>query len=67
MPICNVIIGLFKNIFQEEKFKPIPAKCHYLFNMRDMNRVIQGMCAIDKFNCDTQNVFLRLLIHECLN
>jgi len=62
--VSCVVIQLFKNICNEEKFKPTPKKSHYLFNMRDMSRVIQGMCMIDKFNCDTQKVLIRLLIHE---
>lgn len=63
--VANLIIGLFKNVCNEDRFKPTPMKSHYLFNMRDMSRVIQGMCMIDKFNCDTTKVLQRLLIHEC--
>jgi len=39
----DVIIELFKGIQNSEQFKPTPLKSHYLFNMRDMMRVVQGM------------------------
>lgn len=60
----DVVIDLFRNIQNHEGFKPTPLKSHYLFNMRDMMRVVQGMSHVDKDTCDTMQIFLRLLVHE---
>ena len=47
-----------------EAFLPTPAKCHYLFNMRDIAKVVQGMLYADKNYIDTKDTIVRLWIHE---
>jgi dynein heavy chain len=48
----------------EEKLKPIPAKSHYTFNLRDMSKIFQGVCAASpKFVLNKVDL-LRLWVHE---
>ena len=44
--------------------KSTPLKPHYLFSMKDMTRLVEGISMINKLNCDSRNVFLKLIIHE---
>ncbi len=37
-----------------------------MFNMRDINKVIQGVYIFDKFYCDSKLTIFRLWVHECL-
>uniref|UniRef100_A0A8D0HGT5 Dynein axonemal heavy chain 2 n=1 Tax=Sphenodon punctatus TaxID=8508 RepID=A0A8D0HGT5_SPHPU len=66
-PIGNVIteatMELYNNIVQ--KFLPTPAKIHYLFNLRDISKVFQGMLRAHKDFHDTKPSLTRLWIHEC--
>lgn len=64
--VVDVIIDTFFHICTSDQFKPTPAKSHYLFNLRDMSRVVQGMSMVKKDSCDTQNILLKLVIHEHL-
>ena len=50
----------------QEGFLPTPAKSHYLFNMRDISKVIQGVYMLDRFYCDSKDTVFRLWVHECL-
>lgn len=43
---------------------PTPAKIHYLFNLRDISRVFQGMFRAHKDFHDTTDSLLRLWVHE---
>ena len=45
---------------------PTPSKFHYIFNLRDLSRIYQGLCqsTIDRF--ETQAKFVRLWRNECL-
>lgn len=44
---------------------PTPAKIHYLFNLRDISKVFQGMYRAHKDHHDTPELLQRLWVHEC--
>lgn len=53
--------------FACENMKPIPANPHYLFNIRDVSKVFQGILMINnpgKNNSVDPNKFVKLWIHE---
>ncbi|XP_032092528.1 dynein heavy chain 2, axonemal [Thamnophis elegans] len=66
-PIGNVIteatVELYNSVVQ--RFLPTPAKIHYLFNLRDISKVFQGMLRAHKDFHDTKASLTRLWIHEC--
>ncbi len=47
------------------KFLPTPTKIHYLFNLRDISKVFQGLLRCDRKMTTTRPAFIRLWIHEC--
>ncbi|XP_062072422.1 dynein axonemal heavy chain 2 isoform X1 [Lepus europaeus] len=66
-PIGNVVteatLDLYNTVVQ--RFLPTPAKIHYLFNLRDISKVFQGMLRANKDFHDTKASITRLWIHEC--
>lgn len=48
----------------EEKLRPIPAKSHYTFNLRDMSKIFQGICSASPKTCTTKIDVIRLWVHE---
>lgn len=57
-------LSLYKSIVDQLPRTPI--KFHYIFNLRDLSRVYEGLCrsTIDKFN--VKEAFLRLWRNECM-
>jgi len=47
------------------KFLPTPTKIHYLFNLRDISKVFQGLLRCDKRFHQTKQTMIRLWINEC--
>ncbi|KAF5292010.1 hypothetical protein FQA39_LY14127 [Lamprigera yunnana] len=47
------------------KMLPTPAKIHYLFNLRDISKIFQGLLRSHKDYQSTKNTILRLWLHEC--
>lgn len=55
-------IALFSAV--RDKLLPTPAKCHYVFNLRDILRVFEGLRCYQMKHLQTQNEFIRLWAHE---
>ena len=47
-------------------FLPTPAKSHYLFNMREVSRVLQGVLRADPAKTDSSEKMLRVWAHESM-
>jgi len=43
---------------------PIPKKSHYLFNLRDISKVFQGVCNGKPQVINEPSIFIRLWVHE---
>jgi len=66
-PMAPAVVAATVSLFHavEHTFLPTPQKCHYLFNMRDISKVVQGMLQADRDFFDSRESLLRLWVHEC--
>jgi dynein heavy chain len=66
-PIGDIMTQATLEIYQAvvQKFLPTPAKIHYLFNLRDISKVFQGLLRAHRDFHDTKGSMTRLWIHEC--
>lgn len=60
--IVKATVGTYNSILQE--LRPTPTKPHYMFNMRDVSKVFQGMLMCDKRKVATSVQLGRLWMHE---
>ncbi len=68
--IINVGKNLVKTTIEiyraiQVELLPTPAKSHYMYNMRDLSKVFQGMCMADTAAL-TKKTVIKLWCHECL-
>ncbi|KAM6949562.1 LOW QUALITY PROTEIN: dynein axonemal heavy chain 2 [Aplochiton taeniatus] len=61
--LTQATLELYYNIVG--RFLPTPAKIHYLFNLRDISKVFQGLLRAHRDFHDTKQSITRLWIHEC--
>ncbi|XP_046962283.1 dynein axonemal heavy chain 2 [Vanessa cardui] len=61
--VLTATIDMFNNIVA--KLLPTPSKMHYLFNLRDISKIFQGLLRSNKDYQNTKPRFLRLWVHEC--
>lgn len=54
------------DIFQsaQKQFLPTPKKCHYIFNLRDMSRVFQGLLEANITYFNDSTALTKLWVHE---
>lgn len=62
-PLTAATINLYATVAQ--RMLPTPSKMHYLFNLRDISRVFQGLLRSSPAYHVTRPLMLRLWIHEC--
>ena len=55
-------IELYENMLST--MKPIPSKFHYIFNLRDISRVFQGILMIRAMSFPTAELYIKLWCHE---
>lgn len=49
-----------------EELLPTPAKSHYVFNLRDLSKCVQGILQANSDTIRDQPQMNRLFYHECL-
>ena len=47
-----------------EDLLPTPTKSHYLFNLRDVSKVFQGLVMVKALHVNKADQFARLWLHE---
>ena len=50
----------------QEDLRPTPAKFHYLFNLRDVSKVVQGLCMTKQISVQNEDTFMRLWTNESM-
>lgn len=63
-PVVLAAVTMYERISQE--LLPTPAKSHYVFNLRDLSKCIQGVLQADTTSYTTQIQILRLFYHESM-
>jgi len=61
--MTTATIDIYNTISAE--LLPTPLKSHYVFNMRDLSRVFQGVLRADQQFIDSKDAMTRLWMHEC--
>ncbi|XP_026819508.1 dynein heavy chain 2, axonemal-like [Rhopalosiphum maidis] len=60
--LTNMTLNLYKSVVAN--LLPTPAKMHYLFNLRDISKVFQGLLRSNTDSQTTDNAMLRLWCNE---
>lgn len=62
--ITSSTLDLYSKIVHNHP--PTPSKFHYIFNLRDLSRVYQGLCLTVPDRFENASQFVRVWRNECL-
>ncbi|XP_023213503.1 dynein heavy chain 3, axonemal-like [Centruroides sculpturatus] len=62
----KIVISATKSVYLSmiKSFAPIPTKCHYVFNLREFSRVLEGIFLIHSSCLKDSDKLIRLWVHE---
>ncbi|XP_059095302.1 dynein axonemal heavy chain 3-like [Tigriopus californicus] len=60
--VVDASLKIYKSVITT--FLPTPSKCHYMFNLRDFSKVIDGVRSIPSSHLRDPNKLIRLWCHE---
>ncbi|XP_049547176.1 dynein axonemal heavy chain 12 [Anopheles darlingi] len=66
--VVNMIVSATLDTYQFAcvKLLPTPAKSHYIFNLRDVLRVISGCAMLKRESVESKKLFPKLWLHESM-
>ncbi|XP_066254312.1 dynein axonemal heavy chain 6 [Euwallacea similis] len=62
--VASAAVDIYNRIARD--LLPTPSKSHYIFNLRDLSKCIQGITQVDAGTMSEEGALMRLFYHECL-
>lgn len=62
--MVNAAVDIYDRIAKD--LLPTPSKSHYVFNLRDLSKCVQGITQADSGTMRAEIEIMRLFYHECL-
>lgn len=64
--VVKSTIEIYNAIRTSKELLPTPAKSHYIYNLRDISKVFQGISKASFRSFTSDNDFIKLWAHECM-
>lgn len=64
--LAQTAVELYNAVIDFQDYQPIPSKCHYVFNLHDITKILEAVSKVKEISYLTKEYLVKIFVHESM-